>query len=348
MSADTDGAAGGDGLDGALRDTFDWYPVAKKEFRDAIRSKGLWVLSFMFTALFVMPAGLNWWDLRNAEQVPRGLQDFGLQAAISGSYLSIVTLLVPIVVIFATYAAVSDERTSGSLKVLLSLPFSRRDVIVGKVVGRSVVVGVPLAAALAVTGAFFALSPFTFKLDAFLWFVLFTLAFTLVMVAFFVSISGAMSTNLRSLAGAGLVYFYLSFGWNSLANSVGDLLANYAGVTGSLRWQVVLFVKLLSPTQAYRTLTQSRILGGEGIDTAMTARFNMFTQDPETMQTICGGVLNGSPSVRQGMFRNQTVCQSAGSSVPVYFSDPAVFVSLLLWIGLAAAISYYTFDRVDL
>ncbi|QLH84608.1 ABC transporter permease subunit [Halosimplex pelagicum] len=344
MSADSESESGG--LDGALRDAFDWYPVAKKEFRDAIRSKGLWVLSFLFTALFVIPAARNWWDLRSAQQVPRRLQEFGLQAAISRPYLNIVTLLVPIVVIFAGYAAVSDERTSGSLKVLLSLPFSRRDVIVGKVVGRSAVVGVPLLAALGLTGLFFAISPFTFKIGVFAWFVLFTVAFTLVFTAIVVSISGAMSTNLRSLAGAGIVYFYLSFGWNSLANSIGDVLANYAGMEGALRWQIVLFVKLLSPTQAYKTLTNSML--GEGAGAATTARYGMFQQGQETMGVICGDVLAGNPSVRQTMFGNQTVCQAGGSGLPVYFSDPAVFASFLVWIGLAAAISYYTFDRVDL
>ncbi|QLH79632.1 ABC transporter permease [Halosimplex rubrum] len=344
MSADSGNESGG--LDGALRDAFDWYPVAKKEFRDAIRSKGLWVLSFLFTALFVIPAARNWWTLRGAQQVPRRLQEFGLQTAISRPYLDIVTLLVPIVVIFAAYAAVSDERTSGSLKVLLSLPFSRRDVIVGKVVGRSAVVGVPLLAALGLTGLFFAVSPFTFKIGVFAWFVLFTVAFTLVFTAFVVSISGAMSTNLRSLAGAGIVYFYLSFGWNALANSIGDVLANYAGIEGALRWQIVLFVKLLSPTQAYKTLTNSML--GEGAGAATTARYGMFQQSQEAMSTICGGVLGGTPSVRQTMFGNQTVCEAGGSGVPFYFSDPAVFASFLVWIGLAAAISYYTFDRVDL
>jgi ABC-2 type transport system permease protein len=344
MSADTGGD--GDGLDGALREAFDWYPVAKKEFRDAIRSKGLWVLSFLFTALFVIPAARNWWTLRGAQQVPPRLQEFGLQVAISRPYLDIVTLLVPIVAIFAAYAAVSDERTSGSLKVLLSLPFSRRDVIVGKVVGRSAVVGVPLLAALGLTGLFFAVSPFTFKLGVFTWFVLYTVVFTVVFTAVVVSISGAMSTNLRSLAGAGILYFYLSFAWNALANSIGDLLANVAGIEGALRWQIVLFVKLLSPTQAYRTLTNSML--GEGAGAATTARYGMFQQGQEAMGIICGDVLGGTPQVRQTMFRNQTVCQTGGSGLPFYVSDPAVFVSLLLWIGLAAAISYYTFDRVDL
>ena len=331
------------GLDGTLRETFDWYPVAKKEFRDAIRSKGLWVLSFVFTALFLIPAGQALFFGGNIRQ---DVAEVGMQLFISRFYLNIVTLLVPVVVIFAAYSAVSEERVSGSLKVLLSLPFSRRDVIIGKVVGRSAVVGVPLLIALGLTGLFFALSQFQFKLDVFAWFTVLTFAFTLVMVAFVVSISGAMSTNLRSLAVAGLVYFYLSFGWNSLANSVGDLLADYVGITGSLRWQIVLLVKLLSPTQAYKTLTNSVL--GEGEGAALTARYGMFQQSPEAMGTICSDVLAGDPKIQQTVFGNRTVCESAGSGIPFYFSDPAVFVSLFLWIGLAAAISYYTFDRVDL
>jgi len=65
-----------------------------------------------------------------------------MQLLIRVIYLNIVTLFLPLVAIFAGYAAISKERTGGSLKLLLSLPHSRKDVIIGKVVGRCGVVGV--------------------------------------------------------------------------------------------------------------------------------------------------------------------------------------------------------------
>jgi ABC-2 type transport system permease protein len=69
--------------------------------------------------------------------------------------------------------------------------------------------------------------------------------------------------------------------------------------------------------------------------------------------TLCGDVLRGNfTTIQVQSFGNQTVprqvCQAGQQSVPVYFSDAAVFVYLVAWIGLAAVVSYYTFDRVDL
>jgi hypothetical protein len=41
-------------------------------------------------------------------------------------------------------------------------------------------------------------------------------------------------------------------------------------------------------------------------------------------------------------------CTGGGSEIPFYFSDPAVVVFMLGWVALAAGLSYYTFDLVDL
>lgn len=43
-----------------------------------------------------------------------------------------------------TYGAILHERNSGSIRFLLGLPNSRRDIVVGKFLGRSGTVAVPL------------------------------------------------------------------------------------------------------------------------------------------------------------------------------------------------------------
>lgn len=331
------------GVDSVLRDQFDWYPVAKKEFKDAIRSRGFLVLSVLFTVFFMLPPASVIYGIFNFG--PQG-QDIGMQFLISSVYLNMVTLLVPIVALFVGYAAITKERTSGSLKLLLSLPFSRRDVLVGKVIGRCVVAGVTLLGALALTALFFVVSDLTFKPDLFGSFVLYTLAFTVVFVAIVVSISGAFSNSFRSAIASFFVYFYFTFGWNSLANSVGDLLANQLGVSGVARWNVVLFIKLVNPNQAYKTLTNSML--ADSSNGMRSSRFGMFSQNSTEMQEICTGVLNGNATVQRGLFGNTTVCGDSAQSIPFYFSDPAVFVYMVAWIGIAAALAYYTFNIVDL
>lgn len=327
-----------------LRSTFAWYTVAKKEYKDAIRSKGLWVLALVFTILFVMPpAGAIYFDIIQINPgTPQA--EFGMQALISQFYTTAATFLVPIVAMFVGFGAITRERETGSLKILLSLPHSRRDVIVGKVLGRCAVVGVPLAISLLLTALFLVTTSVTFKPELYALFSLYTLGLALVFVAIAVSISGAVSQGLYSIIANFVVYFYFSFGWNSLANAIGNGLSEYLGVTGAPRWHATLLIKLLNPTQAYKTLTRSML--GEGGGAALRARFGMFNQDKAQMKTICGDVLNGSPATQEGLFGKVVVCE--GNGLPFYYSDAAVFVFLLLWIGVAAVISYKTFNLADL
>ena len=355
MSNDS-GSATGEGsaaavVDEALREQFTWYVVAKKEFQDASRSKGLWMLTLVFTVLFITPALAIIYDLVS---LSRQEQELGTELLITGipvaNYLNIVTVLLPLIAMFVGYGALTKERESGSLKVLLSLPFSRRDVIVGKVAGRCAVVAVSLAAGFGLTALFLVGSDITFNAGLYALFALFTGGLALVMVAIAVSISGAVPSSRLSLVANAFVYVYFTFIWNSLANGVSNLLNNQLGIGGSLRWHLTLFIKLLSPTQSYKTLVDSMVGSGENAE--RLARLGMFSRDADT-EVICGDVLRGNfTTVTVQGFGNQTferpVCEAGSQAVPLYFSDPAVFVYLLAWIGVAAAVSYYTFEKVDL
>lgn len=321
-----------------------WDVVAKKEFRDALRSKGLWALSIVFTAFFVIPAaGALYFDF----QIGGPGQDIGMQVLISSVYLNIVTLFLPLVAIFAGYAAISKERTSGSLKLLLSLPHSRRDVIIGKVVGRCGVVGVPLGGAFLVTALFFVASKITFKPGLFVTFAMFSMVFALVMVAVAVSISGAVKNSTFSIIGNMTYFVSITFFWNLWANSIGDGFWDYLGLTGAANWNLVLFLKLLNPSQAYKTIMNAMV--DDGANAARSARYGMFSgaNNSEKM-TICNDVLAGNATKVQGVIGNRTVCQESAQAVPFYFSDTATLFYLFIWIGVAAAVSYYTFNRDDL
>jgi ABC-2 type transport system permease protein len=350
-------------VDATLRTRFSWYVVAKKEFQDAIRSKGLWILSAVFTLIFVTPvAGALYFDLGRSQQI----QQAGMRALIDLLYLNIVSVFLPLVAIFVGVAAITKERNSGSLKILLSMPFSRRDVIVGKVVGRCAVLGVPFVLASILTMFFLIASRITFKPEMYFLFMAFSLGFALVMVAIAVSISGAVSSTVRSfLANAG-IYFYFTFVWNTVANEIGKLMFNDLGLSRAARWHTVLVIKLFSPTQAYKTLVRSllnRLADGSGrLGAQQAARYRMFNvqggflspglPDPDKA-SLCMDVVNGlyqntTVQTFTGENTTQKVCSEAGGSVPFYFSDIAVVVYMLAWIGLAAVFSYRTFDQVDL
>ncbi|MDS0282102.1 ABC transporter permease subunit [Haloarcula onubensis] len=345
-----------EGLDRTLRHTFGWYTVSKKEFKDAIRSKGLWILGAFFTLVFVLPVARVWWvnAAEGSGRLAQLVQQQGMQALLSQVYLNRVTILLPIIAIFVGYAAISKERTSGSLKLLLSLPNSRRDVIVGKVIGRCAVLGVPLVASLAFTAVFLVLSNITFKPELFGLFGLFSVLYALVFVAITVSISGAFSKSSYSGIANFVVYMYTTFAWNLSVNSFADVLTNGISIGsvdtgpligGAIRWHIVLFLKIANPNQAYKTLVNSMLNTGDAPQ--LSARLGMFGPGADT-RTVCTDVLNGNVETVQTIFGEQVTCQAGSGSVPFYFSDPVVFVAMISWFAIAAALSYYTFNTVDL
>lgn len=114
-----------------------WAVVAKKDFQDAIRSKLLWVLSVLFALLSVgIGAAYGSLDaLSGGDPSAEGLLYF---------VASSLGLFVTIAAIVVCHRSIAGERESGSIKLLLSLPHSRFDVLVGKFVGRTGVLAVPI------------------------------------------------------------------------------------------------------------------------------------------------------------------------------------------------------------
>lgn len=120
-----------------------WTIVAKKDFRDALRSRMLWGLTVLFV-LFM--AGIAYaYTYVESGGAAGELQSLGLLVFLAGP----VTILVPITGLVVGHKAIAGEVESGSAKLLLSLPHSRRDAIIGKVLGRSLTLAVSILAGIA-------------------------------------------------------------------------------------------------------------------------------------------------------------------------------------------------------
>jgi ABC-2 type transport system permease protein len=323
-------------LDERLREQFTWYVVAKKEFQDTRRSKVIWLLSAIFVVIFALPAFLGLYF--NIGQLA---QQQG-QTVTTDAFFAIATrfgsALIPIIAIVIGYAAVVGERESGSLKVLLSLPFTRRDVILGKVVGRSAVVAVPillgfLVSVLVLIPASVQVSPLGFIAGAGL-----TALLGVVFVALAVGFSAAVRTSRRAIVGTIGVYIYFFLFWNAFANSVGWALREYLGATAASTLKISLLLKLLNPTQSYQTLVNSAL--GQS---AMSARAGMY----QGFQAfgVCQQALGGNASMSQA---GAVACTPENGGLPFYFSDPAVVVYFLLWLVVPLVVGYYLFEGTDL
>lgn len=101
--------------------------IARKEFRDRVRSRWVWVVAIVF-ALFSLAIAF----LGGAAQGAVGLRN--VEAAVA-SLTSLAIFLVPLIALVLGYDAVVGERERGTLDLLLSLPIPKGAIVVGKFLG---------------------------------------------------------------------------------------------------------------------------------------------------------------------------------------------------------------------
>lgn len=105
-----------------------WGAIARKDFEDAMRSKVLWALTGIFVAFIVM-------SMLSAEELIEGVDTVTPSLALAGVAM-LAQLFIPGLALAAGYLAITGERRDGSLRVLMSYPFTPFAVILGKLVGR--------------------------------------------------------------------------------------------------------------------------------------------------------------------------------------------------------------------
>jgi len=289
--------------------------VARKDFEDAVRSKMVWGIIGVFVGFmgFVMLAALSATEGADAP----GNAALGLTAQLS-------QLFVPLVALVVGYMAVVGERRSGSLRVLLTYPHSRRDIVFGKLLGRSVVIAIALG-----VGATLSLLVATVLVAApdvgntgglVASIILFGVAFTGVAVG----ISASVGTRGRAMAlaiGSLLVFLLV---WDAAAAGV------YAAVTGSLpgleveAWYFLL--KRLSPIGAFRAVADRFVSGQLG---------SLFQVGLEQIPQ------GATPEQRQ-------LSNRVPGALPFYLTDWFAGLTLAAWGVVPAVFGYVRFRRADI
>jgi Cu-processing system permease protein len=214
--------------------------VAAKEFRDRLRNRWVIAVALTFTALALVIAYFG-----SAAQGTVGFHSIGLTIA---SLVSLVIYLVPLIALMLGFDAIVGERERGSLGLLLSMPVTRSEVLVGKYVG--------LAAALtASTVAGFGLVAVVLAADldpsAFLQFLGFMASSVLLGLAF-LSLAVMISVFAASRAGASGVTIGLWFFFVLIFDllMLGGLVLSGGGPGG----EVVPYLLLLNPADVFRVL----------------------------------------------------------------------------------------------
>lgn len=189
-----------------------WHAIARNDLRSALNERGAWAL---FAGFILGFSGLA------ALLVLLGNPEFeGYLSTLAGG----VGLLVPLAGIVLGYEAVIGERESGTAVLTLSMPHSRAGMIIGKLVGRTVLLTSVIAGAALITSAVILLTYPSFSLTRYVVFMLLAGVYGTVFLWVSAALSMALTTSRRVIAAAFGTYIGLTLVWNPVISLTETIL----------------------------------------------------------------------------------------------------------------------------
>lgn len=286
-----------------------WQVVARKDFRDAIQSRALWALVAVFVTLSLIST-YAYIEVPELFGEPEGATFGGLlffTVGLSG-------LFVPLAAIVVCYKSIAGERELGSIKLLLSLPTTRTDVFLGKLIGRAGVLAIGLGVGVLIGIGFG--SALLGEIDV-MGVIVFSVV-TVVFIAAYASIMVGISATTGSTARA-------------------TTLALAFFVVFELLWDVVP-MGILYVTEGFRL--PSTIPD-------WTIQLSHVAPSSAYFATIAGSVPDLAASV--GADPGGTGVEITQPNGEAFTIDPAIGMAiLLLWLILPVAIGRSRFDSSDL
>lgn len=290
--------------------------VARKDFEDAVRSRALLALGGVFVVFFAAAAFLFTDQIGNAVQQQQGQGPPITSSSFLRELTNVTRLLVPLTGAVLAYASVIGERESGTLKLLLSLPHSRLDVLVGKLLGRSAVLALPVTLGLFVAIPTFAVADITFVAGDYLLFTLLTVLVGLTFVAIGLGASAAADSSRRAVVATFVPFVVFSLLWGQVARRAATTLRDQFELGQQATLEAYFAARAVNPIAAY--------------------------------QMVASNV--GSPQAQLSLFSpptRQSYVQQFGE-LPVYLSDGALVAVLVAWVVLPVVVGYVVFERADL
>ena len=279
--------------------------VAKKDFRDAVQSRALWglIATFVLLSMFSSYAYVSVPQLFGE---PGGATFAGLVMFTVG----LTGLFVPLAAIVVCYKSVAGERELGSIKLLLSLPTTRRAVFAGKVIGRAVVLSFGLGVGLLIGLGFGGILLGTVDPVVTLGFLFVTLVFATAYASIMVSLSAITGSTTRATTLALGFFVIFELFWDAVPLAILYVIGGFSLPTQMPDW--VYPITQLSPSSAYLS--------------------SVITLFPDLM-TETGSA---------------TVEATAMSADPFYFTPAVGLVALVFWLVAPLLVGYVRFNSSDL
>ncbi|SER13145.1 ABC transporter permease [Natrinema salaciae] len=287
--------------------------IAAKEFRELFFGYHGWIWS-----VFLLYPG---YEMLVSEATVPSLGTVEAVAAYQGP----VCILLGFLGCFLTYRTIVGERESGTILFLICQDCSRLEIVLGKLLGRTAVLGafllVGLSASLVASGLEYgAIAPGTTLLFGFV-----SLLYLCSIASVGVAWSMTVSTSPRAL----LATFgtYAAFvGWGDLADQLYAVITGTTLDNGPPQSGLYFFSRRLDPLSSYRVVTNSLFDVGNA----------------------AGDYTFAYATVHDGSVTNVVAAEATLSHLPWYLSAWVSLVVLLLWIVVPTGLAYWRFRSTDL
>lgn len=294
-----------------------WKPLARREARVHVKETGTWIIGVLLVGFYLL----------SYSSISDLVSDvLGADAAVLSLQVSFANALL-IGGLLLGHRAVLDERTTGRIKLTASMPHSRRDIIVGKVVGLAIpLVALVIVLLLVATGIAVVTNGIP-SLGRLVLFGLVSVVYAVVCAGLGVALSSVATTAVRVTGG-----MLLSLGTLLLWNTPVTML--YARLTGTSinLYQppadgVLFLVRRLDPRSTYFVVTNWLYDVGNAAGTYDAVVAELHAEMP----TIT----------------NVWVVNATFERAPSYLAEPFGIVIMLVWL-LPLAVAARSFENADI
>lgn len=228
--------------------------IAKKEIRDSLRNRWGMFISIIFLVLSL--------SVTFAGSAIRGELSLPEISALMSSLSTIAVFIIPLAAMLISYDAFVGEDEAGTLLLLLSYPLSRMQILQGKLLGHSIVMGLTITSAFGFTCLLLLFVGHGYNtLDTLIQFAQFIcssimLAITFILFGYIVSLKA--SEKAKAVATILLLWFLFVLIYDLL------LLTLLIADLSFINQQVINFLMVLNPTDLYRAMNVSGLDAGGG------------------------------------------------------------------------------------
>jgi ABC-2 type transport system permease protein len=237
----------------------------------------------------------------------------------------------PLIAILACHDSIAGERENNGIKVYLSLPNTRLDIYLGKLLSRLAVILVAVVVATCVIAAITYGKYSVFPIRLVLGFTLLMGVYAVVFSSLTVAVSATHSSQQRTISSMIAIYFFTVFiqllpfaHYSDLVQFVHhDLLGMEKNP------DLYNFADFVNPFVAYQ-----KAVNGIFPDQSTG---NLFLDSARNVDTSTG---QSTPDVGQEL--------PANLELPIYLTDEFSIVILSLWIVIPLALGYWKYKQADL